>query len=57
MNEATQLKNKQRNWNKASSYATADDFQHLFFTEMADLFRLALLLTADAECRTVSRSR
>ena len=49
MNEVNQLKDKQRNWNKASSYATTDEFQHLFSTEMADLFRLALLLTADAD--------
>ena len=49
MDEMFQLKSKQRNRNNASSYATADDFQHLFSTEMADLLRLALLLTADAE--------
>jgi hypothetical protein len=29
--------------------ATADDFQHLFASDMPDLFRLAYLLTADAE--------
>jgi hypothetical protein len=29
--------------------ATADDFQHLFASDMPDLFRLAYLLTADPE--------
>jgi DNA-directed RNA polymerase specialized sigma24 family protein len=33
----------------ASEYATADDFQRLFASEMEDLFRLALCLTADAD--------
>ncbi len=32
-----------------SEFATADDFQKLFASEMVDLFRLAFLLTADAE--------
>ena len=33
----------------ASEYASADDFQELFASEMVDMFRLALLLTADAD--------
>ena len=32
-----------------NEFATADDFQHLFATDMPDLFRLAYLLTGDAE--------
>jgi DNA-directed RNA polymerase specialized sigma24 family protein len=32
-----------------SEFATADDFQKLFASEIVDLFRLAFLLTADAE--------
>jgi hypothetical protein len=41
-----------RNQVKSSSpneHATADDFQRLFASESVDLFRLAFLLTADAE--------
>jgi hypothetical protein len=33
----------------ASEYASADDFQELFASEMVDLFRLAFFLTADAD--------
>ena len=33
----------------ASEYATANDFQKLFASEMVELFRLAFFLTADAE--------
>jgi len=33
----------------AERYATPDDFQRIFAMAMTDLFRLALLLTADAE--------
>jgi hypothetical protein len=32
-----------------NTYATTDDFQRLFARQMTDLFRLSLLLTADAE--------
>ena len=32
-----------------NEYATADDFQRMFASEMVDMFRLAFLLTADAE--------
>ncbi len=32
-----------------NEFATADDFQHLFASDMPDLFRLAYLLTGDAE--------
>lgn len=34
---------------KNDLYATAEDYQHLFATEMGDLFHLSLQLTADAE--------
>lgn len=34
---------------RSAEYATAEDFQRLFASEMKDLFHLALLLTADAE--------
>jgi hypothetical protein len=36
-------------WPSVNEYAMAHDFQELFAHEMADLFRLAFLLTADSE--------
>jgi DNA-directed RNA polymerase specialized sigma24 family protein len=38
-----------RTLSQANEYATSDDFQELFDSELADLFRLAFLLTADAD--------
>jgi DNA-directed RNA polymerase specialized sigma24 family protein len=43
------LAGNRMNLSRAGEYATADDFQRLFASEMVDLFRLALFLTADAE--------
>jgi len=40
------LANDRTTWGE---YASADDFQRLFASEMVDLFHLAFLLTADAE--------
>jgi hypothetical protein len=37
------------NSSSAYEYATAEDIQRLFASDMTDLFRLAFLLTADAE--------
>lgn len=45
----TVLPNSSMKWPPAKEYATSNDFQELFACEMADLFRLAFLLTADAE--------
>lgn len=39
--------NDQPNYSVAAEYATADDFQNHFASEMTDLFHLAFLLTAD----------
>jgi len=38
-----------RNSNETRHYATDEDFQRLFETEITDLFRLSLQLTADSE--------
>lgn len=40
---------QQDNSNRTRPYATSDDFEQLFLTEITDLFRLSLQLTADAE--------
>ena len=38
-----------RGSNETRSYATDEDFQQLFATEIADFFRLSMQLTADAQ--------
>jgi hypothetical protein len=43
------ISNPQVSVTSEREFATADDFQQLFASDMADLFRLAYLLTADAE--------
>jgi DNA-directed RNA polymerase specialized sigma24 family protein len=49
-----------RNSNKWHSYATDDDFQQLFTTQINSLFRLSLQLTADAvkalHCLTLAKN-
>ena len=42
------VSNPRMRLSSVNEFATADDFQQLFASEMADLFRLAYLLTADA---------
>jgi hypothetical protein len=44
-----EIKRDYRKPNQADSSATGEDFHKLFATEMTDLLRLALLLTADGE--------
>lgn len=46
---ALHLLTHRRNSNEARSYATDDDFQQLFATEITEVFRLGQQLTADAE--------
>jgi hypothetical protein len=46
---ALHLPTHRRKPNLAGSYATDDDFQRLFATEINEFFRLALQLTANAE--------
>jgi len=43
------LVTNQTKLSSASEYASLDDFQKLFASEMVDLFRLAFFLTADAD--------
>ena len=45
----TLLSNDRWKLSPVSDYATSNDFQKLFASEMVELFRLAFLLTADAE--------
>jgi hypothetical protein len=49
MKSALQFHSNQFKLIEEDTYATTDDFQRLFVREMTDLFRLSLLLTADAE--------
>jgi len=49
MISALQMHRNRRNSEEKDSCATSEDFQQLFATEMGDLFRLSLQLTADAE--------
>jgi DNA-directed RNA polymerase specialized sigma24 family protein len=49
MISALQIHHDRGNSEKKDLYATAEDYQHLFATEMGDLFHLSLQLTADAE--------
>lgn len=44
-----QVSKDRMKYSSVVEYATADDFQRLLVSEMVDLFRLAFLLTADAE--------
>jgi hypothetical protein len=48
MGSALRFQSKQSRLAKEDTYATTDDFQRIFVGEMTDLFRLSLLLTADA---------
>ena len=43
------LSNDPTRLSSGNEYATVDDFRELFASDMVDLFRLAFLLTADAE--------
>jgi hypothetical protein len=49
MKSALQYHGNQINLSEEDTYATAEYFQRLFASEMPDLFRLSLRLTADAE--------
>ncbi|MDR3736634.1 MAG: hypothetical protein P4L10_14015 [Acidobacteriaceae bacterium] len=49
MKSALQFHSNQFTLVEGDMFATSDDFQRLFAREMANLFRLSLLLTADAE--------
>jgi DNA-directed RNA polymerase specialized sigma24 family protein len=49
MKSAPQFHSNQFRLTEEDTYAKAEDFQKLFAREMTDLFRLSLLLTADAE--------
>ncbi len=49
MKSALQFHSNQFRLTEEDTYAKAEDFQRLFAREMTDLFRLSLLLTADAE--------
>jgi DNA-directed RNA polymerase specialized sigma24 family protein len=49
MKSALQFHSNQFKLIEEDTFATTDDFQRLFAKEMTDLFRLSLLLTADAE--------
>ena len=49
MKGALQFRNNRIESIERDAYATKDDFQRLFASEMADLFRLSLHLTADVE--------
>jgi DNA-directed RNA polymerase specialized sigma24 family protein len=49
MKRVLQFHSDQHRLNEDDPYTTMDDFQRLFATEMSDLFRLSLSLTADAE--------
>jgi DNA-directed RNA polymerase specialized sigma24 family protein len=49
MKSALQFHSNQFRLTEEDTYATTDDFQKLFAREMTDLFRLSLILTADAE--------
>jgi len=49
MKSALQFRSDQFKLIEEDTFATTDDFQRLFAKEMTGLFRLSLLLTADAE--------
>lgn len=49
MKSALQFHSNQFTLVEGDTFATSDDFQRLFASEMASLFRLSLLLTGDAE--------
>ena len=49
MKSALQFHSNQFKLIEEDTFATTDDYQRLFAREMANLFRLSLLLTADAE--------
>jgi len=49
MNSTLEYHRDQYKLSEEDTYATSDDFQRLFASEMADLFRLSLRLTADPE--------